>query len=270
MVRVGSDRYFVSCGEYTSPTVSYGNGTIINGTDRSPGSGIAHLMVYDGSGKRIVDATLTMRGDLEYHNGGIDYDGEYIWATIAQNRPNSTAHFVKTDPHTLEATTFLRTNDHQGGVVHDFKRKQLTTLNWGSRNASLWSSDGPFAPLPEFTSPLKVTRNPSFYIDYQDCKFLGHPAVYNHRPVMLCGGIAGYASPSPGFYLGGIAIVDAMNMVPLAEVPITLTSDLGYPITTNPIDVDVVDGNLRFYFFPDQHNSTLDVFEAVEDSQDEF
>lgn len=64
--------------------------------------------------------------------------------------------------------------------------------------------------------------------------------------------------------------MDAMNMVPLAEVPITLTSDLGYPITTNPIDVDVVDGNLRFYFFPDQHNSTLDVFEAVEDSQDEF
>ena len=239
-------------------------------THANRGLQFAHIMVYDSSGSRIADATLTAPGDLEYHNGGIDYDGEFIWATIAQYRPNSTAHVVKIDPHTLNATTVLRSNDHQGGVVHDVQRKRLTTLNWGARNASLWSSDGPFAPLPEFTAPVDVTRNPSFYIDYQDCKFLGHPAIYSHRPVMLCGGIAGYASPAPGFYLGGIAIVDTLSMIPLAEVPITLTSDLGVPITTNPIDVDIVDGNLRFYFLPDQHNSTLYLFEAVADSPYEF
>jgi hypothetical protein len=270
LVRIGPDRYFVSCGEYTAPTVSYGNNTIINGTDRTAGSGFAHLMVYDGSGQRIADATLTMPGAAEYHNGGIDYDGQFVWATLAQYRPNSTAHVVRIDPRTLEATTVFRVEDHQGGIVHDVQRKQLTTLNWGSRNASLWSSEGPFASLSEYSEPLKRIRNPSFFVDYQDCKFLGHPAVYENRPVMLCGGIAGYASPAPGFILGGITIVDMLSMIPLAEVPITLTSDLGDPIAENPIDVDVVDGKLRFYFLPDQHNSTLYVFEAAVDSPYEF
>jgi hypothetical protein len=270
MVRIGPDRYFVSCGEYTSKTVSYGNNTVINGTDRTPGSGFAHMMVYSGNGSRIADAILTLPGAIEYHPGGIDYDGEYIWVTIAQYRPNSTAHFVTVDPLTLEATTILHTNDHQGGVVHDAQRSQLTTLDWGSRNASLWSSNGPFAPLPQYTSPLNVTRNPSFYIDYQDCKFLGHPAVYNHRAVMLCGGVATLGSGTSVYNLGGIALVDTLSMVPLAELPITMISDPGVPVTQNPIDVDIVDGKLRFYFLPDQHNSTLYVYEAVPNSPYEY
>jgi len=59
MVRLGTDRYFVSAGTYSTPTVSYGNNTIINGTDRTDGAGFAHLIVFDSNGTRIADATLT-------------------------------------------------------------------------------------------------------------------------------------------------------------------------------------------------------------------
>lgn len=80
MVRLGSDRYVVSADEYTASTVPYDR--IINGTDRTPGAGFGHLIVFDGKGGRIADATLTPRGAIEYHNGGIDFDGEYIWVRI--------------------------------------------------------------------------------------------------------------------------------------------------------------------------------------------
>ncbi|GLB36760.1 hypothetical protein LshimejAT787_0310470 [Lyophyllum shimeji] len=268
MVRIGEDRYFVSAGEYTSKTVSY-NGTIINGTDRTAGSGFAHLVVFDNKGGRIADATLTAPGDLEYHNGGIDYDGEYIWATLAQYRPNTTAHFVRINPRTLEPTTFLRAADHHGGVVHDTKTDRLYTLNWGARNASTWQLNSKMFTQPPtgFTKPLNVVRNPSYYADYQDCKFLGHPKAYNGRGMMICSGVTTNIFNST---IGGIALVDEETMVPVAEVPITMKSDLGTLVTMNPFDVDVVNDRLRVYFLPDQHNSTLYVYEALPNSPYEY
>jgi hypothetical protein len=266
MVRIGDDRYFVSAGEYTVPTVSYGNNTIINGTDRTAGAGFAHLIVFDGNGTRIADATLTEIGAIEYHNGGIDYDGEYIWPTIAQYRPNATATIVRIDPRTLSPTRILHTNDHEGGIVHDTLTDDIVTLNWGSRNASTWNLHQKFKTPPSDTPALKVTRNPSYYVDYQDCKFLGHPRAFDGRGVMLCSGVATIST----YNLGGIAIVDLETMLPLAEVPVTMTSELGVAITENPVEVAVVDGKLRLYWLPDQHNSTLYVYEAVSDSPYEY
>ncbi|EJU04836.1 hypothetical protein DACRYDRAFT_63041, partial [Dacryopinax primogenitus] len=259
LVRIGDDRFFVSAGEYTAPTTSYGNGTIINGTDRQPGAGFAHIIIFDGNGTRIADATLTQEGAIEYHNGGIDYDGKYIWATIAQYRANATATLVRIDPLTIDMTTILHIADHQGGVVHDVDTGNLHMLNWGSRNASTWNLNYVAAPYPEFTRPRAITRNPSYYADYQDCKFLGHPAQFDYRGVMLCSGVTGIY----GTQIGGIAIVDLKTMVPLMEVPITMISDLGVLVTENPVDVAMVDGKLRVYFMPDQHNSTLYVYEPT-------
>ncbi|KAL1970760.1 hypothetical protein VTN77DRAFT_2594 [Rasamsonia byssochlamydoides] len=279
MARVGDDRFFVSSGQWTVPTESYNR--TINGTDRTPGAGFAHMVIYDGQGRRIANATLTNPGDIEYHGGGIDYDGRYIWITIAQYRPNSTATIARIDPLTLEQTRLFRANDHNGGIVHDTITDSLVTLNWGARNATTWSlKDYPrgFTPLPGFTSAELDVPNPSFYVDYQDCKFLGHHAVpttliktqtsshssnsndndKSTRPIMLCGGVATIAN----FNLGGLALVDLETMLPLWEVPIALTSDLGVSLTENPVDAAVVDGKLRLYFLPDQHNSTLYVYEA--------
>lgn len=269
----GQDRYIVSAGEYTELTVAYN--TTINGTDRTAGAGFAHLMAFGADGSRIADATLTAQGALEYHNGGIDFDGQHIWATIAQYRPNTTAHVARVDPHTLVPETMLHVRDHEGGIVHDVVSNQIWTLNWGSRNASVFALDGlsPSASADDddddddvFTAPDAVVRNPSYFVDYQDCKFLGRSAHYRHRPVMLCSGVATIGTYS----LGGIAVVDVDTMLPLAEVPVPLVSALGVCIAQNPVDVAVVDGRLRLFWLPDQHNSTLYVYEAEPDSAFEF
>ncbi|KAK3067929.1 hypothetical protein LTR53_014888 [Teratosphaeriaceae sp. CCFEE 6253] len=267
LVSGGIERYIVSAGEYTAPTAKYNITT--NGTDRSPGAGFAHLIVFDGNGSRIADAALTPEGAIEYHNGGIDYDGENIWCTIAQYRPNTTAHVVRVNPRTLVPTTILNVKDHQGGIVHDIKTNKIWTLNWGSRNGSSFDLNH----LPRnaatpgvFTKPSSVVRNPSYFVDYQDCKFLGHSHHYHSRPIMLCSGVwnAGV------FNLGGLALVDVETMLPLAEVPITMTSAVGYPVTQNPMEVAVVEGKLRLYWLPEPGNSTLFVYEAEPGSPYEF
>jgi len=75
---------------------------------------------------------------------------------------------------------------------------------------------------------------------------------------MLCSGVWNAGT----FNLGGIALVDVETMIPLAEVPITLTSAVGYPLTQNPVEVSVVDGKLRLYWMPEPRNSTLFIYEA--------
>ncbi|ROT41627.1 hypothetical protein SODALDRAFT_272337 [Sodiomyces alkalinus F11] len=262
IVRLGNDRYFVSAGEYTVPTERFPDGEWRNGTDRTAGAGFGHIMVFDGRGKRIADAVVSEKGSTEYHLGGIDYDGTHIWATLSEYRPNSTATILRIDPSTLRYEPLFRVADHQGGIVHGTDTSTLTTLNWGSREASVWSLQGRrFNPLPGFSPPEAKARNPSHWVDYQDCKFLGcvETGPYAGRPVMLCSGVA---TLQDGTQVGGMAIVDALTMVPLMEVPITLRTDKGVLVTKNPVDVDVVGGKMRLYFLPEEHDSTLYVYEA--------
>ncbi|KPM42741.1 hypothetical protein AK830_g3818 [Neonectria ditissima] len=266
MVRLSDDRYVVSCGEYTEHTEKYGK--IVNGTDRTAGKGFAHLMVYNGKGERIADATITEAGDGkgEYHNGGLDYDGEFIWGTIGQYRPNSTAYIYRTDPATLEPEQVLHYADHLGGIVHDTRDNSITALNWGARNATTWDLEHTETGCDATPKPNNVVRNPSYFVDYQDCKWLGRSSFYSGKSVMLCSGVATLG----GYNLGGIALVDVATMEALAEVPITLESALGVRLTQNPVDVSVQDGKLRLYWMPDQHNSTLYIYEAQPDSPFQF
>lgn len=267
-------RIIVSAGNWTAPTESFGNHTIVNGTDRSNGAGSAHLRVYDGDGATVADAKLTADGEQEYHIGGLDYDGTHVWATLAQYRPNTTATVISINPSTLEYSRVLRAGDHLGGIVHDLRSQSITCLNWGSRNATTYNLSDLTASIMEsrageigdFTPPQKVVRNPSFYVDYQDCKFLGHhPTAFSQhlRALMICSGVA---SLTLNVTIGGVAVVDVATMIPIMEAPLTITSDLGVPITQNPFDVGVVDGKLRMYFLPDLHNSTLYVYEAEVES----
>jgi hypothetical protein len=249
LVRLGDDRYFVSAGEWTVPR-----------SNSAAGEGFGRVIVYDGQGKRLADTTITESGDPEYHVGGIDYDGTYIWATLAQYRPDSTATLIRMRPDTLQPEPVLRIADHMGAVVHDLSTGNLLTLNWGARSASLWNLNYKPASPPAFTAPRAVIKNPSHYTDYQDCKFLGHSQRYGFRPVMLCSGI----TKLYGTTIGGVALVDMESMVPLYEVPLTMVSDNGVLVTKNPMDVAIVDGRLRLFFLPDEWNSTLYVYEPAE------
>ncbi|KAK0758254.1 hypothetical protein N5P37_009556, partial [Trichoderma harzianum] len=252
LVRLGPDRYVVSCGEYTEHTQKYPHP--INGTDRTPGKGFAHLMTYNGKGERIADATITREGEEEYHNGGIDYDGR-------------TAYVYKADPYTLKPQIVLRYTDHLGGIVHDTTKGRLTTLNWGSRNATVWTLKDGVADNCSTKKPQSTTRNPSYFVDYQDCKWLGRSEFYKGASVMLCSGVTALDG---GYSLGGIALVHTETMQPLAEVPIMLQSALGVRMTQNPMDVSVENGKLRFYWLPDPRSSTLYIYEAEPNSPFEY
>ncbi|KAK3308825.1 uncharacterized protein B0T15DRAFT_483401 [Chaetomium strumarium] len=244
IVRLGDDRYFVSA---------------VDDINRASGDGFAHMMVFDGKGSRIVDATITEAGAAEYHNGGIDYDGTFIWATLAQYRPDSTATLVKIRPDTLQPEPVLCIGDHMGAAIRDVSNGNILTLNWGSRRASIWNLNYKPAAPPAHTPPRAVIKNPSHFTDYQDCKFLGHSQRYGFRPVMLCSGITNLYNTT----IGGVALVDMESMIPVYEVPLTMVSDRGVLVTKNPMDVAIVDGRLRLFFLPDERNSTLYVYEPV-------
>lgn len=274
MVRVGADRLFVSGTEHVVEPLAYGkdaNGSsiIVNGTDRANGKGLGYIAVYDTNGTRIALATYNNITDLEYHLGGIDYDGQYIWGTLAQYRPNSTATVLRIDPQTLEATKVAHVTDHEGAIVHDTDTGKLYVMNWGGRNTSVLPDDGN-KPWPQFTQPDSVVRNPSYFVDYQDCKFVGHPQGNGGRATAACSGVATLGSGISSYNLGGITLVDLETMVPIAEIPITTRSALGTPLTQNPFDIAVVDGKLRVYFLPDQFDSTLYVYEAEPNSPYEY
>lgn len=258
MISLGEERFLLGNGYWTDKPASYGNGTLIDGFDRPVGAGYSHLAVYDGQGKIIADVVLNPTGDPEYHIGGIDYDGQLVWATLSEYRPKSTATIITIDPVTLEHKRLFSYGDHLGGIVHDKSTGKLTTLSWGSRNGTLWDLKNSYPSPPTFAVPDQVVKNPQFYNDYQDCKFLGHSKRYHYRAVAMCSGVASF----PGnITLGGLAIVDTETLVPLAEIPVPLRPN-GRPITQNPFDVDIVDGKLRMYFAPDQHNTTIYVVET--------
>ena len=65
IVRLGDDRYFVAANEYIVRTQRYPDGQWINGTDRTVGEGFGHIVVFDGEGKRIADATVSEKGSTE-------------------------------------------------------------------------------------------------------------------------------------------------------------------------------------------------------------
>ena len=259
IVRLG-DRYVLSTVEVTEPTRKYEPpGTLVDGTDRTPGQGVGHLIAFDARGALLADRVIG-DGATIYHPGGLDYDGRSLWAAVAEYRPSKPSIVYRVGPATLAATKVLRTGDHIGAIVHDTQRRRVVGLNWGSRTGYAWKLTGTGAVLTDRAT------NPSHFVDYQDCKYLGRPRGLRD-PVMLCGGIATLSHPGPdgvpvSYDLGGVALVDTKTLRPLAEVPFQEYTDTGQVATRNAIDVGIVDGRLRLYLVADDDDSDLLVYEA--------
>jgi hypothetical protein len=251
-----SDGWLVSSVQVTEPTQKYPAGQLIGGTDRTPGAGFGHVLRFDAAGRLLSDRVLNAAAALEYHPGGLDDDGRNVWVTLAQYRPNTTSTFLRLRPRTLAVTKVLEAGDHFGGVVHDTARKRLVTLNWGSREGAIWRLPRR-ARLGRAARPAAVVANPSHFVDYQDCKYLGRVPRRRH-PLMLCGGITQFGA----FQLGGMALVDTVTLAPVHEVPMTTLSPAGNVLTRNPIDVEVVDGRLRVHLAPDDDSTTVFTYEA--------
>jgi hypothetical protein len=110
MVKIG-DTLFVSSVEIKTPTKRYPQP--VDGYDRDTGEGVGHLFKIDMKGNLISD--LVLGEGTMYHPGGIDYDGEHIWISVAEYRPNSRTIIYRVDPATMKATEVFRFPDHSAG-----------------------------------------------------------------------------------------------------------------------------------------------------------
>ena len=253
MVKIGDD-FYVSSVEIRKPTTRFPQP--VDGYDRDPGEGAGHLFKFDKTGKLLAD--LPLGEGSAYHPGGIDYDGRYIWVPVAEYRPNSASIVYRVDPATMKATEVFRFKDHVGGIVHNTEAKTLHGVSWGSRRFYRFTLDDQGRVTNASVPPAELRRmNKSGYIDYQDCKYLGGNE-------MLCSGLNNYQvkKDGPRFPLGGFEIVDLRTDQAIAQMPIELWTESGFPMTQNPFWIESTATGLRAYFMPEDNKSTLYVYEA--------
>lgn len=244
MTKIG-DLYYMTSVEIIEKPVKYDHPQ--DGYDRSTGKGIGHLFVFDKEGKLLKDMKLG-EGDI-YHPGGISYDGESIWVSVAQYRPNSKSIIYKVNPDTMESKEMFRANDHIGGILRDGKTGHLKAVNWGSRSFYEFNKKG---------KVLSKSSNPSHFIDYQDCESTS-------KDNMICSGIT--ELPQQGnangkYELGGLALLDMKSMDIVHELPITMTSPQGHVVTRNPVYLENTDQGIKLYAVPDDDHSSMLVYEG--------
>ena len=255
MVRIG-DAVFLSSVEVKVPTTRFA--TPVDGYDRDTGQGVGHLFKMTAAGALVTD--LPLGESTMFHPGGIDYDGRHIWVAVAEYRPNSRSIVYRVDPETMKAVEVFRYPDHIGAIVHDPVGRTLHGVSWGSRRFYRWTLGRDGRVTNAAAPPARLrTLNPSHYVDYQDCKYVG-----GHR--MLCSGVTELrqARSSPPFRLGGLDLIDLRTGRPLHQVPVLLWTPGGLDMTHNPSWFEPAGTGLRAYFIPEDNASTLYVYETVD------
>ncbi|MFZ9854160.1 MAG: DUF6454 family protein [Limisphaerales bacterium] len=227
-----------------------------DGFDRGVGEGVGHLMRFDSHGSLVAD--LRLGEGAIYHPGGIDFDGEHLWVPVAQYRPGGHSRIYRVSVPSFEALEVFRFPDHIGAVAYDRRSRVLHGVSWGSRFFYRWRipEHGPVEDA--LKNPEDLRRpNPSFYIDYQDCKWLGAGLV-------VCSGVRTYAKPpgaSTAFALGGIEIVDIEALRPVHQVPVEHWSPSGRVLSQNAFWWEPIDRGLRLSFVPDDGRSAVRIFD---------
>jgi hypothetical protein len=262
LAKVG-ETFFVSAVEVIEPTVRNGAATdsLYDFTlDRSTGLGRGWLFKFDAAGNLLGKAELT--DGTKYHPGGIDYDGKYIWVSVAEYRPNSRANVYRVDPGTLAVDFLFEAEDHIGGVVHNVHNNTLHGVSWGSRRLYTWELAHRGRGKKAISSDW--VPNPQFYIDYQDCHYQG-------VEYMLCGGVATYSSPRGNVAFGGLDLVDLRDNRMSHQVPVNLFVDQGAGPTPelsaahNAFWAEPLpNGSMRVYFMTENDNQAdLLIYEAM-------
>ncbi|SDN04740.1 DUF6454 family protein [Siphonobacter aquaeclarae] len=240
MVKVGATFFMTSVEvtrwpeKYTEPRGRY---------DRDTGAGKGHVFQFDSLGNLLRDLPIG-EGDA-YHPGGMDFDGTWLWIPVTEYRPNSFSILYRLQVSTGKVEEVGRYPESIGAVVYDADARTLTGANWGARQFYTWPvrKDGKLRKT-EVSPTLLGRENPSFYIDYQDAKYLG-----NH--LMLGSGLAGYTAPNGTFRLGGWEIVDLRDGRPVRQIPLRIWSPSGRPMTNNPATFEATADGFRAFFVPD-------------------
>jgi hypothetical protein len=223
---------------------------------RDAPEGAGHLFKIDLTGNLIADLRLG-EGPV-FHPGGIDYDGTHIWVSVAEYRPDSRTIVYRVEPETMKAAEVFRFADHIGAIVHNVDDHTLHGVSWGSRRFYRWTlgSDGRVTNAAVPPEKLR-TLNPSHYVDYQDCKYVG-----GRR--MLCTGVSEMrqAADAQPFRLGGIDLVNLEDGRPLHQVPVLLWTAGGLDMTHIPVWIEPSALGLRAYFMPEDDTSTLYIYDV--------
>jgi hypothetical protein len=253
MVKIG-DVFYVSSVEVRVPTKRFPEP--VNGYDRDAGAGVGHLFKFDREG-RLLGSVRLAEGDA-YHPGGIDYDGRNIWVPVSEYRPDSRSIVYKVDPATLKPVEVFRYPDSIGAIVYNTDDRTVHGASWGSRRFYRWTVDEHGAVTNAGTArAVLATLNPSHYVDYQDCKYVGQRR-------MLCTGLAELrpSANAPAFRLGGLDLVSLADGRPIHQVPVPLWTAKGMDMTHNPVWIEPGDAGLRAYFMPEDDQSTLYVYDV--------
>ena len=254
MVKIGNT-LFVSSVEVRTPTRRFPSP--VDGYDRDTGDGVGHLFKIDLEGNLLADLKLV--DAAAYHPGGIDYDGTNIWVPLSEYRPDSRSVIYRVDPAKMTATAVFSFRDSIGAIVHNTDDRTLHGMSWGSRRFYRWTMDRNGRVTNAGVAPEKLrTLNPSHYVDYQDCKYLG-----GRR--MLCTGLSDLrqTAASPAFRLGGLDLVSLEDGRPLHQVPVPLWTTAGLDMTHNPVWIEPSAAGLRAYFMPEDDRSTLYIYDVA-------
>jgi hypothetical protein len=251
--------YYLSSVEKIIKPIKYKN--LQNGYDRSTGKGIGHLFKFNEQGKLI---SQTILGDSTIHHpGGIDFDGKNIWVPVAEYRPNSRSIIYRINPISLSLEQVFRFNDHVGAVACDIKNDRLVGVSWGSRRFYYWrlnfhSDSNRFNNEDEYIIPYyEMKLNGNFYIDYQDCHYVGENCI-------LCGGVKNYSiDGQEEFSLGGLNLIDVNSFIPIHQIPINMRGQSGVVMTRNPFYFEIDGDQLKFYFIPEDDNSTMYIYKVI-------
>lgn len=251
LVKIG-DHFFMSSVETTeAPTRIKG---LESRFDRTPGAGIGHLFKFAQDGTLLHD--LIVGEGTMYHPGGIDFDGEFIWISVAEYRPNSHSIVYKIDPQTMHTTEVFRFDDHLGGIIRDPESDTLYAMNWGSRKFYRWALN---TKQKEYiANSVVIHPNRHHYIDYQDCQWL---APHN----MLCSGVNTYSFETEGeFKLGGIELLELPSFQVTMQLPVTKTTNNGVVLTQNPFYFETNALQQSFmHFVPEDDSSTLFSYRVI-------
>ncbi len=226
--------------------------------DRKNDQGAGHLFEMDREGA-LLSAIPLGEGAL-YHPGGIDYDGAHIWVPVAAYRPDSAAIMYVVDPHTLQSREMFRFNDHLGAAAHFPDKGLLIAVNWGARRFYRWKTEeqeGQWVVLNPDNPEMRPNGN--HYMDYQDMQRI--PGT----PYLLCGGLQSYGLPEsrlPSMRLGGMDLVHVEELRAHHQVPAPLRPPAAPAWTQNPFFVEPMKGGLRFFFIPQDNESTMYIFEV--------
>jgi hypothetical protein len=202
--------------------------------------GQGHLFRFDKQGHLL--GQLDLGQGSNFHSGGLDFDGKYLWIPVATYKPNSQSLVYRVDPATMKAEVAFQFADHLGAIARNPDDNTLNAVSWNAEKLYTWQLDADGKPV----GPPKMTYNDGRSVDYQDMHHVGDDLA-------LASGYRGLS--------GAIDLFDLKARVPVHTVKVPLRVN-GLPITRNPFFAEQVDGKLQFSFVPSDNKSTMFVYDA--------